>query len=249
MTLLAIDVGNSRVKWAIHDGTDWTHVGAFPTSQASQLVAPWANQTSLTKAVGCCVAGAQVRQDVEEAVRGLGLTIGWASSSSQQCGVRNRYDDAAQLGTDRWVGLVAARKRMLSMPGGPTACVVLSAGTAVTIDALTSTGEFIGGVIIPSVGVMADALEKNTAALKRRPGNFVLLPTNTADAIATGACVAVGGALARVERVLHERGEERCEVLITGGGAADLHPTLERDTTLIPNLVLEGLQVMADEME
>ncbi len=167
----------------------------------------------------------------------------WVASRERQCGVINRYEEAGQLGADRWVALIATRKRVTG------ACIVVSAGTAVTIDAMNAGGEFLGGVIIPNPSMMAESLEQKTAALKRQPGKFHLLPTNTADAIATGAYLAVGGALNRVEHALRALGERSCEVLLTGGGAEDLQPTLGRPVILIPNLVLEGLVVVASRRD
>ncbi len=247
MMILAIDAGNSRIKWGIHHGSEWWSLGSLPSADAARLSVVWGNQTPPSKVIGCNVAGADPGRDIVQAVATLGCQIEWVSSRREQCGVVSRYDDAEQLGADRWIGLIAARRRMQNFEGTGRGCIVLSAGTAVTIDALTSTGEFLGGVIIPGPLVMADSLEKNTAALKRQAGKFRLLPTNTADAIATGAYLAVGGALARVEQALRRSGEHDCEVLITGGGAADLQPTLERNVTLIPNLVLEGLIVVASQ--
>lgn len=247
MTLLAIDAGNSRIKWALHDGLGWIASGAIPKTEMSAMRAPWLHLSPPTSAIGCNVAGLQVQQEIEKATQSQGLAIRWAASRAEQCGVRNLYDDATQLGTDRWVALIAARQRMLAAGGTPSATIVLSAGTAVTIDALTSSGEFIGGVILPGASLMADSLEEKTASLKRQTGQFKLFPTNTADAIATGTLIAVGGALYRIEQALHARGEQRCEVLITGGGAGQLQSTLERKTQLIPNLVLEGLRIIAQE--
>ena len=65
----------------------------------------------------------------------------------------------------------------------PPACVVVNAGTAVTIDALDANGVFHGGLILPGMRLMLQALAENTAGLKVPPGAFQAFPDNTADAI------------------------------------------------------------------
>jgi type III pantothenate kinase len=244
MTILAIDLGNSRIKWGFRHGGEWLSLGALPKANAAQLAGIWSDQPPPTRILGCNVAGVAWQQQLESAVAMWGMRVEWVATRQMQCGVVNCYDDPVQLGTDRWIAMIAAWHRLRESRRG---CIVMSVGTAVTIDALTSSGEFIGGVIIPSPHVMAESLESSTAALKRVPGRFHLPPTNTADAIATGGYIAVGGALWRMERALKVNGDENCDVVLTGGGAADLQPTLERQVTLIPNLLLEGLVVVSGE--
>lgn len=242
MTLLVIDIGNSRIKWGFHGDGQWLSFGALPRADAHRLASVWAEQPVPLRALGCNVADVDSMGQIEQALRASGLPIQWVRSQASQCGLVNGYDDPAQLGADRWVGMLAARNRV---QGQGKSCVVLSAGTAVTIDAVTAAGEFIGGVILPGAAIMAEALERGTAALKRRPGHFRLPPTNTADAIATGTFMAVAGALRRMQDVLKHRDDSDCEIFITGGGATDLQATLDCPSTLIPNLVLEGLLVIA----
>lgn len=242
MTVLLVDCGNTRIKWGFHHDGEWLSMGALARSDAVQLAAQWASHPAPRRALGCHVADAASRASVEEALRGRGIVCEWARSQTDQFGLVNGYDDPAQLGVDRWVAMLGARRRM---QGKEKAFIVMSAGTAVTIDAVTAQGRFIGGVILPGATIMAEALERGTAALKRSPGHFQLPPTNTADAIATGALIAVGGALRRMEEMLSSLGEADCDVFITGGGAAELQPTLDRPAILIPNLVLEGLVEIA----
>ena len=73
--------------------------------------------------------------------------------------------------------------------------VVVNAGTAVTIDALDADGRFRGGVILPGLRLMLRALADNTSALKSAPGTYQDFPTNTADALYSGAVQAICGAI------------------------------------------------------
>jgi type III pantothenate kinase len=241
MTILAIDVGNSRIKWGFHRDGKWLSLGALPKTNVGELAKAWADGPSPTRIIGCNVGGTDREKEIDRAVNSWGQRVEWIVSRDRDCGVINGYDEPKKLGADRWASLIAARHRTGS------ACVVLSSGTAVTIDAMRSSGEFVGGVIIPGPDAMADILDRYTAGLKRQPGKFRLFPTNTADAITTGALIAVSGALARIEQALLDLGEVQCEILLTGGGGADLREALDRPVALVPNLVLEGLIVIASK--
>jgi type III pantothenate kinase len=127
-----------------------------------------------------------------------------------------------------------------------TAAVVVNAGTALTIDALTADGVFAGGIIVPGAELMRKALAANTAALKLRPGKFGFFPDTTGDAIVSGAVNASCGAIERMARFLEEAGEAQPLCVLSGGGAELLAPYLNLEVKLVDNLVLEGLLVMAD---
>jgi type III pantothenate kinase len=154
--------------------------------------------------------------------------------------VRNGYLQPTQLGSDRWAALVAARH----LTGG--AALAVNAGTAVTIDALTQEGKFLGGLIVPGLDLMAAALARGTAELPLAAGVIAQFPGTTADAIASGAMQSVCGAIERMERAMAERGLEP-QILLSGGGARIIRSHLGRPARLVPNLVLEGLRVIAAE--
>src|SRR5262249_10876257 len=119
-----------------------------------------------------------------------------------------------------------------------------SIGTAVTIDALAQDGQFLGGLILPGLDLMAEALATGTAGLTRGPGAIALFPRTTADAIASGAVQSICGAIERMERALAQRLAEP-QILLTGGGAAVICSYLGRSAQVVPNLVLDGLRIAA----
>jgi len=168
----------------------------------------------------------------------------WVSASAAACGVRNGYATPGQLGADRWASLVAARQRAVAA-GPPVApMVVVNAGTAVTIDALAADGTFRGGVILPGLRLMLQALADNTAALKTAPGRYQEFPTNTADALYSGAVQAVCGAIGETQRrMCAEDAPVRC--LLAGGAADVIAPHLGGDVEIVENLVLEGVLALA----
>jgi type III pantothenate kinase len=186
-----------------------------------------------TRIVACNVAGEAIRRRIEQLAGSLDLPLDWLASSAAACGVSNGYDTPQQLGTDRWAALIAAR----ALHAGPA--VVVMAGTATTIDALDAGGIFRGGLILPGLTLMRAALAGNTADLPHATGHYRPQPTNTGDAIVSGAIHATLGAIERIRATL----DDNALCLLSGGAAGELAPQLGLPHRLIDNLVLEGLAV------
>jgi type III pantothenate kinase len=234
MKLLVIDAGNSRVKWGLHAHGQWLERGAVLTTEVEQLREVFSRLACPERIVAANVAGALAEQRIEDAVAHFGLRANWIVSRAEQCGVRSSYADPAVLGPDRWAALIGARHLH------ERACVVVNAGTAMTVDALTAQGIFVGGFIVPGYALMREALARNTAGLKVQDGQFSYFPDNTANAISSGALNALSGAVDRMLRYLSETGQEDAIVLLSGGDAPLLEPLLVMPQ-LVDNLVLEGL--------
>ena len=236
--LLAIDAGNTRVKWGLHDGRRWVKRGHAQTGRAAGLKSVFARLPPMDAIIVSNVAGDGLRTALRRALPVLPAPR-WIRSAAAQCGVRNSYAKPAQLGCDRWAALLGAHARC------PGAVVVVNAGTALTVDALTADGVFVGGIIVPGVELMRSALARDTAGLRRRPGAFSFFPDNTGDAIMSGAVNALCGAVERVARHLQQGGGEMPVCVLSGGAAGLIAPQLNLDVKVVDNLVLEGLLVMA----
>ena len=227
--ILCLDAGNTRLKCGLFDGKRWRMQGALDYEAFDDLVAELSEVPK--RIVACNVAGEAVRQRIEVLAARLGCPLDWLTSSASACGVSNAYDTPAQLGADRWAALIGAR----SLHAGPA--VVVMAGTATTVDALDAEGRFLGGLILPGLALMRTALARNTAGLPHAAGHYRSLPTNTDDAIVSGAIHATLGA---IERMCATLGEDAL-CLLSGGAAGELAPHLERPLRQVDNLVLEGL--------
>ena len=238
--VLAIDAGNTRIKWGWHDGGSWRTRAWVATAQASRLKAAFARLPRPRIIVISNVAGAALREKLRRALPAAESVL-WIKSERMQCAVRSSYARPAQLGCDRWAALIGAYRLF------GTASVVVNAGTALTVDALTADGVFAGGMIVPGAELMRKALADNTAALKLRPGAFSFFPDATGDAIMSGAINASCGAIERMARFLEEAGHATPLCVISGGGAALLAPYLNLEVKLVDNLVLEGLLTVADK--
>jgi len=236
--VLAIDAGNTRIKWGLHDGTRWRTRAWVATAQAGRLKAAFARLAPAAIVISN-VAGPALRDKLQRTLPHAPAPQ-WIKSGRALAGVKSSYAVPAQLGCDRWAALIGANRLF------GCAAVVVNAGTALTIDALTADGVFAGGMIAPGVELMRRALAENTAGLRLRPGRFSFFPDTTGDAIMSGAINASCGAIERMARFLEDAGQPPPLCVISGGAAALLAPHLNLEVKLVDNLVLEGLLTMAD---
>jgi type III pantothenate kinase len=245
--VLAIDVGNSRIKWGLYGPRGWQLRGITPNSEMGALaVRDWHNLPRPTRVVGVNVAGEAARVRLEAQLARWRIVPEWLVPTEQACGVTNRYARPGQLGADRWASLVAAWRRATANDLFPPACVVVNAGTAITIDALDVDGVFRGGLILPGIRLMLRTLAENTSALKVSAGEFHDFPDNTPDAVYTGAVQAVCGAIEQMRRALDlNAAHVRC--YLAGGAAPQIGPHLHPPIEVVENLVLEGVLALAGE--
>lgn len=233
--LVAIDAGNTRIKWGVRDGAVWRAQGAFPTADRDQLpdIVSAADWPVGVPVFACNVAGVEVEQSIATALSDRFPAPLWLRPSAEAGGVRNRYEQVERLGADRWAALIGARGQVA------TACLVVCAGTATTVDWLDADGVFRGGLILPGVDLMRALLARNTAQLPLGEGAFRAEPRNTLDAIASGCLHAQLGAIERMFVPLASEPGALC--LLTGGAAPHLAPHLNIPFRLSDNLILDGL--------
>jgi type III pantothenate kinase len=245
MTFLAIDIGNTRLKWAQYaspqpGATLLNHGAVFLETIDSLAEKEWRELPAPGSMLGCVVAGEGVKRRVEEQLEIWDVEPRWVASSAAACGVINSYDHPSRLGVDRWVALIGARHRVLAQGPARPALVVM-VGTAVTVDALDATGRFLGGLILPGFGLMLRALEMGTAGLKAPTGEAVEFPTNTSDALMSGGSDAIAGAVERMHRKLMARTGQAPALIMTGGAAVKLSPITDLPFETVDTLIFEGL--------
>jgi len=237
--ILAIDAGNSRVKWGWHDGRGWSSlstVSLIEFAAANHDINPFAaTHENPQQIVISNVAGEGAHQLLINWTRIFDAEPLWLKGEAERCGVTSRYERPEQLGPDRWAALVAAR----ALHSG--ACLVVNAGTATTADVLSAEGEFLGGLILPGVDLMRFVLHEHTGRLPLQEGRFVRTPRNTIDAIETGCRHAQAGAVERMFRVAGTG----AQCLVSGGAGKALSEQLGIPCRYVENLVLEGLARIA----
>ena len=239
MRILAIDAGNSRIKWGLAEDGTWLRQSWVPTQEAGSLGAAWRRLPSPQAVIAANVAGDLVERALAAAARRFHRRIRFVHAAVSQCGVRSSYDYPEQLGADRWAALIGA----WHLYRGP--CVVVGAGTTMTVDALATDGVFLGGMIVAGLDLMREALARGTAGLKAEAGQFAFFPASTADAIESGAVNALAGAVERMLRFLREAGQAAPLIVLSGGAAPQLAPQLNGGVEVVDNLVLEGLTRIA----
>jgi type III pantothenate kinase len=236
--ILAIDAGNTRIKWGLHDGAAWIATGAVGTADSARLAQSWACAPPAQRAIASNVAGDAVRSDLERACARTGIALHVIRSEAEQLGVVNGYGEPAQLGSDRWAALVAAHR----LEAGHK--LVVNVGTALTIDALAADGRFLGGLIVPGPALMRRSLDRGTAGLRLTEGRFEEFPRSTPDAITSGALQACAGAVARMADAMAARGLRPARAVLSGGAAGELAPHLPMECAIHENLVLDGLALI-----
>ena len=229
-TLLAIDSGNSRIKWALVERGRIAPITAVDRDAGLARLQRAAGRAG--RIVGCDVAGRGQRRAIEQAVGELPCR--WlAAGDAGAAPIRSKYR-AGQLGADRWCALLGLHRQH----GWG---IAVTAGTAVTVDFLDRAGVFHGGLIVPGRRLMHAALAGATA-LPAVPADAALAePTSTRAAIAAGSIHAAAGAV-RGFAGRHRVREAR--IVLCGGSAAALAELLPK-STIDPLLVLRGIAVAA----
>jgi type III pantothenate kinase len=245
MSFLAIDVGNTRLKWAQYASPQpgaglLAHGAVFLETIDDLAETDWKQLAPPASMLGSIVAGEGVKRRVEEQLELWDISPRWVVSSAHAAGVTNGYDHPNRLGTDRWVALIGARHRVLAT-GEPRPALVVMVGTAVTVDALDEAGHFLGGLIIPGFGLMLRALEMGTAGLKAPTGEVRDFPTNTSDALMSGGAHSIAGAVERMYRRLRDRTGQEPVLLMSGGAAVKLAPITDLAFETVDTLIFEGL--------
>jgi len=235
---LLIDAGNTLIKSAVLADDEWLYLTPVATAEASTMTARVAHLPSVSEVWVSNVAGDEVADHLAAACKSRGWTMHLIGSKKLQCGVSNSYKIVERLGSDRWASVIAAWQ----ITRAPT--LVVSCGTATTIDTLSARGEFLGGLILPGLALMQSSLIDATAKLKHDAGRYSPFPVNTADAIWSGALQATCGAIQRQYALL---AEPQAQILLSGGAAQELQELLGMPAQIVRNLVLHGLKSIAQE--
>ncbi len=232
--LLAIDIGNTRIKWGLHDGSQWLQL-AFTSQGLSHMQADLAGTPQ--RIMVSDVSADRLSSRIAELFPGL--PCHQVQSSAQAGGIRNRYDCPEQLGSDRWLALIGARHL------GARSAIIVNAGTALTTDILHND-EFLGGSITPGYQLMRSALAARTGLPESGRAELTGFPRDTQSALSTGCLSALMGSIHHMQATLTLQTGTSADIWLSGGDAPLLLPWLACRHE--PHLVLEGLLKLADEV-
>lgn len=205
----------------------------------------WGSLSPADRVVVGSVASTRVDAEIGDwSERHWGVSPHFVRSDDSFAGVTNGYDHPKQLGVDRWIAVVAAYHRYKA----PVA--VVDCGTAVTIDLVDANGNHGGGWILPGLSMSVESLREKTAIPvfddlqpKTGPG------TTTASAIANGCMMGIVGAIEKISTDLAGQAAYKgIRWVITGGDADRLFATVSFECERVDELIMDGLQLLADEM-
>jgi len=248
--LLALDVGNTNVTIGIYHGAVLTRNWRLRTVH-EQTADEWGillrNLFALSSLDTSQVAGIIIASVVPildstlaKMARSYFQMDAMFISPETKTGVRVLYDNPKEVGADRVVNAVAAFHKY----GGP--CVVVDLGTAITFDAVSPAGEYLGGVICPGISISIGALFAKTARLPmvdfREPDK--LIGSNTVGSIQSGLYYGMIGMIDGIlERLIDSMGPET-KAIATGGQAPLIVKGSRFLKTLDEDLTLEGLRLI-----
>ncbi len=245
---LLVDVGNSRIKWAFWNGVtlcSW-HVASHSGFNFDRFLHRiWRELEAPSKVWVANVAGLEIEEALTSWVGTIWQqTPVFLETQEYAFGVTNGYQEPHKLGLDRWLGLIAGFNEY----GQKAPVCIVDCGTSLTVDVINKHGKHLGGLLLPGIHTMRQALSNFTDGCSMKPrlsspsqmGNS-LLATNTEEGMIGGTIFA---AVAYVERFLSEIEDEIAEPLklvITGGEAELILSLVQKPLIYRPNLVLEGI--------
>lgn len=252
MTTILIDAGNSRLKWAVlsADGQRSVQTAvAYPHLDAIYpRISQWIAEQSATRVVMVHVLGDAFEQAMQALCADVNCTYSSVKTAATAYGITLAYDQPHRLGADRLVAMLGVQA-IWQQQHQKRDTVVIDCGTAVTVDALLSDGQHVGGLILPGVRSGGEALIARAKAshLAMSFDDPSLFARNTAQGIGSGSLLgtacALDGLCQRMEAAL---GTSLLRV-ITGGDAEYLQPVLQGDYQHVPELLMDGLQWVATQ--
>lgn len=246
--LIALDIGNSLINigFFTHEGLLVKKVGTHPLKTCEQYASSIRNffpeisvqKTAFGVIISSVVAGhTEVLAEACNRLMPKELLI---LSTEVKTGLVFEIPRPEELGSDRIANAVAAYE----FYKGPLA--VVDFGTATAISVVGKDANYIGGTIMPGIGLMNKSLAKDTSKLYE----VDLSPPGSALGSDTSRCIQSGlyyGTAGAVERLLHEIEKELgfgLKVFVTGGYGGVISRFLTREHILSPNLTLEGLKII-----
>lgn len=249
--LLAIDIGNSHTVIGVFHGEQLRHQWRLQSNgqqTADELGATLHSLFAMADCRTAAIAGVIIASVVPA------LNTGWLSvgrslvtnplliDHETPTGIQIGTDSPAQVGADRLVNAAAGFHRYQQ------ALIIVDFGTAITFDCVSATGEFLGGAIVPGMGIALEALAARTAKLPRVDIAIsppAVIGTNTVAAIQSGILYGYGGLVEGLLHRLKARFAPPCPLVLATGGMASLiapyAPSLDK---IEPHLTLKGLRLI-----
>ncbi|MBX3628633.1 MAG: type III pantothenate kinase [Nitrosomonas sp.] len=241
-SVLAVDVGNSRVKWGVNKDHQWIAKGQLAHHEIEMLISHWDELKNISYVIASTVSNHLITNQLNCIFASFGFKVHWIASRSYQCGLKNSYN-YLQLGSDRWAAMIAAWNKFHD------SCLVVNIGTAMTVDTISRNGVFLGGYIVPGPFLQLQSLKFNTQINYVTPARYEFFPTTTSSAVHCGIVIALTAMIDKSFQLFYKhQGYQVQNCILSGGGVELIQSHIEFPFVEIDNLVLDGLIVIADDI-
>ena len=239
--ILYVDAGNSAIKWAISNSDGLSEMISSPYHEhvsVDYFIGQWKDIKKPIKVIVSCVASEIIWQALEKSCHELwGITAQRITSSRQSCGLTNAYNNASDLGSDRWCAMIGAFHEAKS------AFMLVDAGSALTIDLVNEDGQHLGGYISPGLSMMKQSLGLKTAQINIDSQDSIpslSLGKSTIDGVGAGIYLS---AVKLIEAVFDKESKQfrKLDCFLTGGDAKLIAELLSIKYVMMPDVVIRGL--------
>lgn len=247
---LLIDIGNSQIKWGLHQKNSVHEIGrtAYSGADLPELFsAHWGNLPQPNRVIVANVASENFVKTLDAWVKKhWQIQTEYLVTNSYDHGVYNSYADHTKLGIDRWMAMIAAWHRLRHHKN---AICVIDCGTATTIDGLSVTGEHLGGIIFPGHIMMQDMLTQNTVGIKthKQTTPDYQFADNTELGLINGCMLATIATIQHMFSFMQNKYDKKTRCIITGGNAISLIPAITIPFEYEPALVLHGIAISSEQ--
>ena len=242
--ILLIDQGNSALKWCCYDDKSFT---SSVVGELSELITfAQRNNKAITDIYISCVKNQKQVSNITDSFiqNNIIQPVQIATTSSSFGALTNAYHQFEQLGVDRWLAMIAVWKKL------QTGFIVVDAGSALTLDIVDSSGQHLGGHIVPGLSMQTKLLisETDGIAVDSDIKTQAYVPGHSTTEAVLNGCLT--NLCSYIDKMYHRYAEDSSlQLFITGGDAIHLTAGLTIKHQLKNELVLEGLYYLLSSTE
>lgn len=244
--MILLDCGNSSLKAQLRDGGNLR--ASFACSYAADWplrLQRWLNAVAATHCFQASVLGPQLQAPLDACLAArFGEAVTRFRSESRGGGVINGYRRPERLGVDRWLALIGAH----SLIDGD--CVVIDAGSAITLDLLRADGQHLGGAILPGINTSLERFRQIFSYIDFSDPDIAVTDE---PGCTTEAAIQIDYPRDSIERLRElvtrwiQRLDHNASVLLAGGDAFRVQQELEQPGRIVPDLVFMGMSRLAEQ--
>jgi len=240
--IVEIDAGNTRIKWRARSEQSTQSRGVVINQDIESCLKALNQISVLSKIRVSSVADMNIVKRIAEYSSQRNCTFIEAKTEKNSAGVTCGYSDPSTMGVDRWLAAVAAYNRFRSP------CIIIDAGTTITIDIINDDGEHLGGYILPGLEMARKAILAGTKGVKLsilddKHSKNLSPGKSTEQCVVRGEFLMLKSLIESIVKGLIDR--KKAEIIVTGGNSQNLVTILDGSIHFEPDLVLDGLQFSA----